>query len=206
MQRYAVSSVTLRLKLLFAATSKLECGRYSFHSSVSGSCTVRHPETTVTTSFLDVSKVYSPGTITPTVAGSVLVWKAIDLTFPPKYSFTVNGIMISLATIDGFPIDMIKMDKMYFCSSLTKNEVETIRSRYGCWLWFFAMAVSNRSRYTGSFPSVRRAKRVHHPTSRILYSLQKHHCCSKVQKSNLFTANTLQSAICNLHLHHFGCR
>lgn len=132
MQRYAVSSVTLRLKLLFAATSKLECGRYSFHSSVSGSCTVRHPETTVTTSFLDVSKVYSPGTITPTVAGSVLVWKAIDLTFPPKYSFTVNGIMISLATIDGFPIDMIKMDKMYFCSTLTKNEVETNRSRYGC--------------------------------------------------------------------------
>ncbi len=130
-----MSSVTLRLKLLFAATSKLEYGRYSFHSSASGSCTVRHPEITVTTSFLDVLKVYSPGIITPTVAGNVLVWKAIDLTFPPKYSFTVNDMMISLATINGYPNYMIKMDKKCLCLRLTKNKVETIGSRFKIRLW-----------------------------------------------------------------------
>src|SRR3990167_4214869 len=59
-----------------------------------GSSTVSAPLTTVMTSFCEVEKVYSPGAITPTVAGRVAVLKPMDLTLPSKYSFTFSMVML----------------------------------------------------------------------------------------------------------------
>src|SRR3990167_11532656 len=59
-----------------------------------GSRTVSAPLTTVMTSFCEVEKVYSPGAITPTVAGRVAVLKPMDFTLPSKYSFTFSMVML----------------------------------------------------------------------------------------------------------------
>ena len=45
---------------------------------------------TVMVSFLLVPNSYSPGLITPTVAGRLEVWKAMDLALPSKYSLTFS--------------------------------------------------------------------------------------------------------------------
>ena len=43
-------------------------------------------------STVEVPNSYSPGAITPRVAGPFVVSKAIDLTFPSKYSFVLNMV------------------------------------------------------------------------------------------------------------------
>jgi len=72
-QRYAVSTATFSWNVSLASTTKPEPASNVTHSSEPGSFTVSAPLTTVIDSFWLMGKSYSPGAMTPTVAGSVLV-------------------------------------------------------------------------------------------------------------------------------------
>jgi hypothetical protein len=72
-------------------------GPKSAHLALSGSRADSLPVMTVIISTVDVPNSYSPGAMTPTVAGDLAVLKAMDFTLPPKYSFVLN-ICVSLAT------------------------------------------------------------------------------------------------------------
>src|SRR5690606_5709845 len=59
-------------------------------ASLPGRRTVRAPATTFMISLRLVPNSYSPGAITPRVAGHSACSKAMDLTLPSKYSLTLN--------------------------------------------------------------------------------------------------------------------
>src|SRR5690606_4112641 len=94
--RYAASAATCSWNLALAATSKLSPALKYVKLPSPGSFTVNTPLTTVITSRWLVPNSYSPGAITPTVAGSFSPWNAMDFTLPSKYSFTLN---IGIASI-----------------------------------------------------------------------------------------------------------
>ncbi|MNP44658.1 hypothetical protein D3C76_1385300 [compost metagenome] len=85
-----MSTATLSWNLLLAGTLNWLPALKVSQLSLSGSLTVRAPDTTCMISRWAVPNSYSPGAITPTVAGPSAVPKAIDLTVPSKYSLTLN--------------------------------------------------------------------------------------------------------------------
>ncbi|MCY1444956.1 hypothetical protein D9M71_614500 [compost metagenome] len=85
-----MSWATFSWNLLSAGTLNLLPAAKVSQLSLPGSLTVRAPATTCMTSALAVPNSYSPGAITPTVAGPSLISKPMDLTVPLKYSLTLN--------------------------------------------------------------------------------------------------------------------
>ena len=77
---------------LFASTSNVSKGLYTFQSLAPGSFTMSLPVVTSMISFVEVPNSYSPLAIAPTVAGPSVVLNAMDFTFPSKYSFTLSTL------------------------------------------------------------------------------------------------------------------
>jgi hypothetical protein len=93
-----VSSSAFTLNFLLAGTVNDLPGPKSAHFALSGSNAESLPVMTVIISTVDVPNSYSPGAMTPTVAGHWLVSKAMDFTLPLKYSFVLN-ICVSVVLI-----------------------------------------------------------------------------------------------------------
>jgi len=87
-----VSESAFTLKVTPFSTTNVSKGLYDFQSVSPGCITFSSPDVTVIYSIEDVPKLYSPAAITPMVAGPSGISKAIDFTFPSKYSFVLNMV------------------------------------------------------------------------------------------------------------------
>ena len=82
--------MTLTLNLTSFSTTNVSIVLNVFQVEEPGNMMINSPDVTVMYSVVAVPNSYSPGAITPMVAGPSGVLNAIDFTFPSKYSLVLN--------------------------------------------------------------------------------------------------------------------